>query len=81
MSDLRTPLGFEEALRPPIDVRRARITRPVLRPPGQPGDAAAYAQLARIIRRAPEVMVRSQARPGTPAICAATSTISAATAS
>lgn len=58
MSDLRAPLGFEEALRPPIDVRRARITRPVLRPHGRPGDAAAYAQLARIIRRAPEVMVK-----------------------
>lgn len=58
MSDFRRPLGFEEALRPPIDVRRARTTRPVLRPPGRPGDAAAYAQLARIIRRAPEVMVK-----------------------
>jgi hypothetical protein len=58
MNDFRRPLGFEEALRPPIDVRRARITQPVLRPPGQAGDAAAYAQLARIIRRAPEVMVK-----------------------
>lgn len=58
MTDFRRPLGFEEALRPPVDVRRARITRPVLRPPGRAGDAAAYAQLARIIRRAPEVMVK-----------------------
>ncbi len=58
MSDFRKPLGFEEALRPPIDVRRARITQPVLRPPGRAGDAAAYAQLARIVRRAPEVMVK-----------------------
>jgi len=58
MNDFRRPLGFEEALRPPIDVRRARITQPVLRPPGRAGDAAAYAQLARIIRRAPEVMVK-----------------------
>ena len=58
MSDFRRLLGFEEALRPPIDVRRARITQPVLRPPGRAGDAAAYAQLARIIRRAPEVMVK-----------------------
>lgn len=58
MSEFRRPLGFEEALRPPIDVRRARVTRPVLRPPGRAGDAAAYAQLARIIRRAPEVMVK-----------------------
>lgn len=58
MSDFRRPLGFEEALRPPVDVRRARISRPVLRPQGHAGDAAAYAQLARIIRRAPEVMVK-----------------------
>lgn len=62
MSDLRRPLRFEEALRPPIDVRRARITQPVLRPPGRAGDAAAYAQLARIIRRAPEVMVKITGR-------------------
>lgn len=62
MSDFRKPLGFEEALRPPIDVRRARITPPVLRPPGRAGDAAAYAQLARIIRRAPEVMVKVTGR-------------------
>ena len=58
MSALRTPLGFEDALRPPVDVRRARITRPVLRPPDRAGRAAAYGQLARIIRRAPEVMVK-----------------------
>lgn len=58
MNDFRRPLGFEEALRPPVDVRRARIAHPVLRPSGRAGDAAAYAQLARIIRRAPEVMVK-----------------------
>lgn len=58
MSDFRQLPGFEDALRPPVDVRRARITRPVLRPPGRAGDAAAYGQLARIIRRAPEVMVK-----------------------
>lgn len=58
MNDFRRPLGFEEALRPPIDIRRARITQAVLRPPGRAGDVAAYAQLARIIRRAPEVMVK-----------------------
>jgi len=58
VTEFRRPLGFEEALRPPIDVRRARITQPVLRPSGRAGDAAAYAQLARIIRRAPEVMVK-----------------------
>lgn len=62
MSDFRRPLGFEEALRPPVDVRRARITPSVLRPPGRAGDAAAYAQLARIVRRAPEVMVKITGR-------------------
>lgn len=62
MSDFRKPLGFEEALRPPINTRRARITRPVLRPPGVAGDAAAYAQLARIIRRTPEVVVKVTGR-------------------
>lgn len=62
MSDLRRPLGFEEALRPPVDVRRARITPAVLRPPGRAGDAGAYAQLARIVRRAPEVMVKVTGR-------------------
>lgn len=58
MSEFRQPLGFEEALRPPVDVRRARITPPVLRPPGRPGDVAAYGQLARIVRRTPEVVVK-----------------------
>lgn len=58
MSDFRRPLGFEEVLRPPIDIRRARITQAVLRPPGRVGDMAAYAQLARIVRRAPEVVVK-----------------------
>lgn len=58
MSEFRTPLGFEEALRPPVDVRRARITPPVLRPPGRAGDVQAYAQLSRIVQRAPEVVVK-----------------------
>ncbi len=62
MSDFQRPLGFEEALRPPIDVRQARITQPVLRSPGRAGDAAAYARLARIVRRAPEVMVKITGR-------------------
>jgi hypothetical protein len=42
VSDFRTPRGFEEALRPPVDVRRAR--------------------LARVARRAPEVMVKITGR-------------------
>lgn len=62
MNELRALRGFEEALRPPVDVRRARVTPPVLRPPGRAGDTAAYAQLARVIRRAPEVMVKVTGR-------------------
>lgn len=61
MSDFKTPRGFEEALRPPIDVRRARITATVL---GAPGDAGGgpVARLARVARRAPEVMVKVTGR-------------------
>jgi hypothetical protein len=61
VSEFRTPRGFEEALRPPVDVRRARITTTVLRVPG--GAAAeATARLARVVRRAPEVMVKITGR-------------------
>jgi len=62
MNDFRRPLGFEEALRPPVDPRRARLTPAVLAPLGRAGDAAAYARLARIIRRVPEVMVKVTGR-------------------
>lgn len=64
MTDDRQPFGFEEALRPPVDVRRARITRPVLRPPGPTGDRDAYGQLARLVRGASEVMVKVTGRTG-----------------
>ncbi|MGH7025945.1 relaxase/mobilization nuclease domain-containing protein [Brevundimonas sp.] len=62
MSDFRPPSGFEEALRPPVDVRRARLTRAVLgrlRGAG-PGDAAA--RFERVARRVPEVMVKITGR-------------------
>ena len=60
MSDFRTPFGFEEALRPPVDVRRARVTPGVLgrRAAGE----AARAQLMRVARRVPEVMVKITGR-------------------
>lgn len=60
MSDFRTPLGFEEALRPPVDVRRARVTPGVLsqRAAGE----GARAQLMRVARRVPEVMVKITGR-------------------
>ena len=61
MTDFRSPLGFEEALRSPIDIRRARITTAVLRPPrGDGGDPSV--RFARVARRAPEVMVKITGR-------------------
>ena len=61
MSDFRTPRGFEDALRPPVDVRRARITAAMLRAQGAAGSDPA-ARLARVARRAPEVMVKITGR-------------------
>ena len=60
MSDFRTPLGFEEALRPPVDVRRARVTPGILgrRAAGE----GARAQLMRVARRVPEVMIKITGR-------------------
>ena len=62
MSDLRRVIGFEEALRALVDVRRARITPAVLSPSGRRGGEAAKATLARLARRAPEVMVKVTGR-------------------
>lgn len=60
MSDFVPPRGFEEALRPPVDVRRARITPSILRPSRGTGEASA--RLAQVARRAPEVMVKITGR-------------------
>lgn len=62
MSDFHSPHGFEEALRPPVDVRRARLTPSVLNPAGDRGDPSGAARLARVARRAPEVMVKITGR-------------------
>ncbi|GAD58506.1 relaxase/mobilization nuclease domain-containing protein [Brevundimonas sp. BAL450] len=62
MTDFRTPFGFEEVLRPPIDIRRARITPTVLRGPTAAAGSGTRAQLARVVRRAPEVMVKITGR-------------------
>lgn len=62
MTDFRTPLGFEEALRPPIDIRRARIAPTVLGGPTAAASSGARARLARVVRRAPEVMVKITGR-------------------
>ncbi|WP_342448354.1 relaxase/mobilization nuclease domain-containing protein [Brevundimonas alba] len=61
MTDFRSSRGFEEVLRPPVDIRRARITPAVLRPArGGGGDPSA--RFARVARRAPEVMVKITGR-------------------
>jgi hypothetical protein len=62
MTDFRTPLEFEEALRPPVDIRRARITRTVLGGPTAGAASGPRSQLARVVRRAPEVMVKITGR-------------------
>lgn len=61
MNGFRVPRGFEEALRPPVDVRRARITATTLRVHPDAGGAPA-GRLARLARRAPEVMVKITGR-------------------
>lgn len=62
MTDFRTPLGFEEALRPPVDLRRARITGAVLGRPNAGPASGPREQLMRVMRRAPEVMVKITGR-------------------
>ena len=62
MSDFRVPSGFEDALRPPVRVRRARLARAVLRVTGGKGTEPAVARLQRVARRVPEVMVKITGR-------------------
>lgn len=57
MSDLTRPFGFEEALRPPVDLRRARLT-PGLLKRLRSVQGGARDKLARVARRALEVMVK-----------------------
>jgi hypothetical protein len=63
VSDFRTVVGFEDVWRPPVGRRRTPET--VL----SPGRAAAdpRARLARLVRRAPEVMVKVTGRTRDPA--------------
>ncbi|MFN3669577.1 MAG: relaxase/mobilization nuclease domain-containing protein [Brevundimonas sp.] len=63
MTDFRRPFGFEDALRPPVDVRRARLTPATLRG-GRGSSTEVRSQLARVVRRAPEVMVKVTGRTG-----------------
>lgn len=62
MSDFRRVVGFEEALRPPVDVRRARVTPAVLAAASRPGSSDARGRLLRVVCGAPEVMVKITGR-------------------
>ncbi|QYC11468.1 relaxase/mobilization nuclease domain-containing protein [Brevundimonas nasdae] len=61
MSAFADVRGFEEALRPPIDVRRARLTPGVLRVVRE-GRSSLRDQVRRVVRRTPEVMVKITGR-------------------
>ncbi len=62
MADFIQVRGFEDATRPPIRPKRARITdRPGTRTPSR-SDMAPRARLERIARRVPEVMVKITGR-------------------
>lgn len=58
MTTFRTPLGFEEALRPPVNPRRARMTPEVLPKPGAASTGSGAARFVRVARRTPEVMIK-----------------------
>jgi Relaxase/Mobilisation nuclease domain len=62
VNDFRIPSGFEEALRPPVRMRRARLAHAVLRVGRSGDDDAGRAQLQRVVRGAPEVMVKITGR-------------------
>jgi len=62
VTDFRTPRGFEEALRAPVDLRHARNTSAVLGASGGSRVEGAKARLQRVVRGAPEVMVKITGR-------------------
>lgn len=62
MSDFIQVRGFEEAVRPPIDPRRARITDRTGRVSVRSGETSPAARLGRIARRVPEVVVKITGR-------------------
>lgn len=66
MSDFQIIRGFEDVWRPAA-MPRARLARPVLSPPDRQGGAEVRARLARVVGRAPEVMVKITGRSRDPA--------------
>lgn len=65
MSGLQTIHGFEDVWRPPVRSRIVR-PRPVLQPSAPVAGAEVRARLARIVARAPEVMVKVTGRTRDP---------------
>lgn len=61
MTDFRSSRGFEEVLRPPVEIRRARITPAVLHPSRGDGGGPSV-RFTRVARRTPEVMVKITGR-------------------
>ena len=61
MTEFGSIRGFEEALRPPVDVRRARMT-PAILGRSRSISAPAAERFARVARGAPEVMVKITGR-------------------
>lgn len=62
MADFIQVRGFEEAIRPPVRPKRARITDRAGAPGSKASDMAPRARLDRIARRVPEVMVKITGR-------------------
>lgn len=62
MADFIQVRGFEEAIRPPVRPKRARVTDRPGRVTRSPADMSPRARLDRIARRVPEVMVKITGR-------------------
>ncbi len=62
MADFVQVRGFEDAVRPPVRQRRARLTDPPGKVVLSQPDMAPRARLDRIARRVPEVMVKITGR-------------------
>lgn len=62
MTEFRRPVGFEDALHPPVRPARARLTPGVLRLSRTDAAGQARAKLERLARRAPEVVVKVTGR-------------------
>ena len=65
MNDFQTFHGFEEAWRPPVKPRR-RTPQTILKPGSASGGDDVRARLARVVNRAPEVMVKVTGRTRDP---------------